>query len=488
MGHTNSTFTPRHFLESHPMSLTNRFGLVAGTTALAIAGTAFGGAESDNDALAQIAELKQELAQLKQENSQDWLTEQRSAEIRGIVQDVLADADTRTSLQSSGAMAGYNNGFFLASPDGNFSLKVGGQVQIRWTMNSAKEASNGQDTQWGFENRRTKLDFSGNVFSKDWTFRVRAAFNQGAPNPGGSIADGAAALDFAYIEKAMDNGMSVRVGQFKAPWMREVLVDSAYQLAAERSILSQLFGQGYSQGAQFTYAMDNMRFMGGAFDGIGGQNNITTSTYNSANTNWDNTPTNYAFAGRGEFKISGDWSQFDSLSSSKTNEAGMMVGVAVAYERGNKNAFTPAGASQVGVKEFGVTGDFTWDFGGGATLFASAVWVNTDDPNNSDTANPWGVSLQGGYFVNDDIELFGRYEYINFDTPAGGDDSKYNGFTVGANYFFAAGVKFTADFTYNLKGLTGANASAALNGAGLRQDSAGEDGQWAVRAQLQLLF
>ena len=114
------------------MSLTNKFGLVAGTTALAIAGTAFGGVESDNDALAQIAELKQELAELKQQNGQDWLTEQRSSEIRGIVQDVLADADTRTSLQSSGAMAGYNNGFFLASPDGNFSLKVGGHRSRSW--------------------------------------------------------------------------------------------------------------------------------------------------------------------------------------------------------------------------------------------------------------------------------------------------------------------------------------------------------------------
>ena len=74
------------------MSLTTRFGLVAGTTALAIAGTAFGGAESDNDALSQIAELKRELAELKQQDSQDWLTEQRASEIRGIVQDVLADA------------------------------------------------------------------------------------------------------------------------------------------------------------------------------------------------------------------------------------------------------------------------------------------------------------------------------------------------------------------------------------------------------------
>ena len=104
------------------MSLTTRFGLVAGTTALAIAGSAFGGAESDNDALAQIAELKRELAELKQAEGQDWLTEQRAGEIRGIVQDVLADADTRTSFQSSGAMAGWNKGFFLASPDGNFKL------------------------------------------------------------------------------------------------------------------------------------------------------------------------------------------------------------------------------------------------------------------------------------------------------------------------------------------------------------------------------
>jgi len=488
------------------MSLTNRFGLVAGTTALAIAGSAFGGAESNNDALSQIAELKQELAQLKQENSQDWLTEQRSAEIRGIVQDVLADADTRTSLQSSGAMAGYNNGFFLASPDGNFSLKIGGQVQIRWTLNHAKAGYSGSagapvgspndmnlNTQWGFENRRTKLNFEGNVFSKDWTYRVRAAFNQGTTMPG-NAADGAAAIDFAYIEKSMDNGMSIRVGQFHAPWMREVLVDSAYQLAAERSVLAGLFGQGYSQGIQVGYQTEGMRFTGGAFDGIGGQNSTFTSggNYNSQNTNWDNTRTNYSFAGRAEFKISGDWSQFNDFSSAKGSEAGMMAGVAAVYQRANWNSTVSSS------KMFGVTGDFTWDFGG-ASLFASGVWVNNEDPTGNKN-NPWGVSVQGGYFVTEEAELFARYEFINYDTPdTGVGSNKYNGMTVGANYFFNANVKLTCDFTYNLKSLSGDNANGALNGAGLRQDSfenaagfgpanGGNDGQYVVRAQLQLLF
>jgi hypothetical protein len=487
------------------MSLTNRFGLVAGTTALAIAGSAFGGAESNNDALSQIAELKQELAQLKQENSQDWLTEQRSAEIRGIVQDVLADADTRTSLQSSGAMAGYNNGFFLASPDGNYSLKVGGQVQVRWTLNHAKQgaatplpgsASTNGNTEWGFENRRTKLDFQGNVFSKDWTYRVRAAFNQGATRNLGlgfnQGSNGAAQIDFAYIEKAMDNGMSIRVGQFRAPWMREVLVDSAYQLAAERSVLAGLFGQGYSQGIQFGYQMDSMRFTGGAFDGIGGQNGQFSGggTYNSQNTNWDDTSTNYSFAGRAEFKISGDWSQFNDFSSAKGSEAGMMAGVAVAYQRGNQNT---GAINTNGSKLLGVTGDFTWDFGG-ASLFASGVWVNNEDGTSGNKTNPWGVMFQGGYFVTEEVELFGRYEFINYDTPdTGGGSNKYNGLTVGANYFFNTNVKLTCDFTYNMKSLSGANAGAALNGAGLRQDSfsnsgTGNKGQYVVRAQLQLLF
>ena len=85
---------------------------------------------ASSDVAGQIAELREEITQLKQENNEGWLTEQRSAEIRGVVQDVLADADTRTSFQDSAATAGWNKGFFLASPDGNFSLKVSGNFRF----------------------------------------------------------------------------------------------------------------------------------------------------------------------------------------------------------------------------------------------------------------------------------------------------------------------------------------------------------------------
>ncbi|MFZ9880215.1 MAG: hypothetical protein ACO3QC_02285, partial [Phycisphaerales bacterium] len=141
------------------MSLTKTVGLFAGTT-LAISGVAFGAAEQNNTA-AEIAQLKAEIAGLKAAQGEQWLTEQRASEIRGIVTDVLADADTRSSLQGSGAGAGYNGGFFMSSADGNYSMKINLLEQIRWTFNDQSNADDEQAS--GFENKRTRLTFSGGM-------------------------------------------------------------------------------------------------------------------------------------------------------------------------------------------------------------------------------------------------------------------------------------------------------------------------------------
>ena len=120
------------------MSLTKTVGFFAGTT-LAIGGAAFG---AENEFASEIASLRAEIASLKGDN---WLTEQRAAEIRGIVTDVLADADTRASLQGSGANAGYDGGFFISSSDGNFSLKLNILQQIRYTFNDRSNAPDSGD-------------------------------------------------------------------------------------------------------------------------------------------------------------------------------------------------------------------------------------------------------------------------------------------------------------------------------------------------------
>ncbi|MSR34313.1 MAG: hypothetical protein EXS12_05890, partial [Phycisphaerales bacterium] len=125
------------------MSLTKFVGLLA-FTAVAGSATAAAVEVTPQDTNAQIAELKKELNELKSQNGDKWLTEERASQIRGVVQDVMADADTRSSLQATAATSGYNNGFFIASPDGNFKLQINGQVQVRtsyaWQSNAAWNA------------------------------------------------------------------------------------------------------------------------------------------------------------------------------------------------------------------------------------------------------------------------------------------------------------------------------------------------------------
>ena len=114
--------------------------------------------QSSDSVQAELAALRAELAEFAQLQASDALTTERAAEIRATVRDALADASSRTSLQGSGATAGYDNGFFVSSADGNFSLRVGVLEQVRfvWEFDT--------DADMGFENRRNQLDFGGHMF------------------------------------------------------------------------------------------------------------------------------------------------------------------------------------------------------------------------------------------------------------------------------------------------------------------------------------
>jgi hypothetical protein len=491
-----------YFLESHGMSLITRVSLV-GTAALAIAGTAFG-AGSENDALAQIAELKRELAELKTTNNDSWLTEQRAGEIRGIVQDVLADAETRTSLQDSGAMAGYNNGFFMSSADGNFKLEVGALLQVRFVMNDAKgyqplvpNRDNKQNTEYGFENARTQLNFSGNVVDPSWTYRVRLAMSPYSTNSTtGNSTAGTATVDFGYVQKTMDNGFSFRLGQFRAPWMREMLVEDGMQLAVDRSVLSAYFGQGFSQGLGFGYAQENWKV--DAYVGNGVFSGVTNGPGTGQNQGWSTNATNWSFSGRFEYLIKGNWDQFADESSFRGEDFGVMVGVAGLAQRYDNQAPIQNVASS-GDKTYGFTADVTMDFGG-ANLSATFVWARQDfSAANVDNVSPYGFNVQGGYFVTDDIELFGRYDFIDYKTTSGpggvaNDTDEYSGVTLGANWYLAGhNAKLTVDWSMNLKsfGTNGNLTSYGWRTDGTSQaggDGSNENNQWALRAQMQLMF
>ena len=441
----------------------------------------------NQDALSQIAELKRtvdiqqaEIAELKAADGNDWLTEKRAGEIRGIVEDVLADSGTRASLQSSGATAGWDKGFFLASADGNFRLNISGQIQTRWVWNHRKDPGVGQnENEWGFEMRRVKLKFKGHVVDPSWQFYVNGGFGRN----GGFFN-----LEDAWIRKDFGNGFAVKVGQYKAPFLREELVSSSKQLMVERSLVNEYFNQGRDQGISLEYAGDAIRGSVMYSQGIQASGNgWTNGIAETRNTAFNNRTTDYAFAARAEFKVAGDWKQFKDFTSFRGEDFGLMIGAAMLWERANAAGNTPE------ARVFGLTADVSAEFGG-ANLFGSFVWRDVRDATttvavapNSETINQWGFVIQGGVFVTDEIEIAARYSYGDSDTGnnAAGDPTHANILTFGVNWYMAKhAIKWTTDFGYAFDPVV----NFSSGGADWLQDAQDESGQFVLRTQLQLLF
>ena len=482
------------------MTLTKYVGILA-------SGLAFTGAASaqGTDAMSEIAQLKAEVATLKSQNGDKWLTEERAAEIKSLVKDVLADSETRTSLQGTAATSGYNNGFFISSADGNFKLNLSLLAQARFTWNYqpgeniSSNATNGTGdavSTWAFENRRTQMAFSGNVVDPSWTYMAR--MNYGSAVDPYTPTAGQVVLQDAWVNKDFGNGFGVKVGQFKSPFMAESLRNAGAQLTAERSVVDYIFSGGYTQGVMLNYTQDMFRAMGSYNNGPRGQNGTWSSNSNNS----------ISLAGRAEFKAMGSWSQFDNETSLKSDESGLVIGAAIQYYN-NRGAtvngrYNPSVQSVVYGETTGNTTtaaiDWTADAtfkSGGLSLSGAFVGANGEDqvsvsPNTSYTS--YGMVVQGGYRFTDSLEAFGRWEWLNVEngaaTPGGNVTSATNVnniLTFGVNVYAGTNMKWTTQFGISLSDI--GSSTADLTGAGWNPDAnTSNSDQMNIISQLQIMF
>ncbi|MBM3650835.1 MAG: hypothetical protein FJX11_23920, partial [Alphaproteobacteria bacterium] len=316
----------------------------------------------------------------------------------------------------------------------------------------------------GFGVPRAKLEFSGHVVDPSWQFRIVGAFEQqttqagfntvgtaaglnsqsgGSFGPagfaggtyGGNYSGGNGSLgsnfglEDAYVVKVIDPNWSVKVGQFKAPFLREELVSSKYQLAVERSLVNQFFSTEYTQGIELTFVNDCFRIMGSFNDG-GNNANTSETIGNSSNSgNW----TEYAVTGRVEWKAMGNWSQFDSFSSPNGQQTGILIGAAINWQRGGGGqndaeanlAYTYQNAvfwGSVGGNTFQSTSVSVGNLGGFAVIYQPSFVLQY--PNNIPTNGNDDVSNLS--FTVDTTAQFGGFSLygafvgnIAYNIPAG---------------------------------------------------------------------
>lgn len=408
------------------MSLTKFVGLLAGST-LTLTGVSYAAVEGNNDTATQISELKAEIAALKGNQGEQWLTEQRADQIRGVVQDVLADSNTRSSFQQAGgATAGYNNGFFISSADGNYSLKINALEQVRFVWNNTYQDTKDQNS-WGFENRRTQAFFSGNVVDPSWKYLVGIAYD--AQNDPYNADAGNFNLYYAMVTKSFGDGFSVSVGQMNVPFTVESnLFNAGSTQMGDYSIFEYMFGAGQQVGAMAKLEKDAFRVSGGWY------NIVQTDSSGTVGNSWDNNDNqSIAVAGRAEYKVAGTWDQFSKESSFKGEEFGLLIGGGVIWQNGrNDNS-----AGVYDANPLGLTADAQAKFGG-FNLIGQFLWQD-GYPGTDASSSVWGFNVQGGAFITEDLEVFGAWAYA--DTAESGSSSASLGTTnylqTGANWYFA---------------------------------------------------
>ncbi len=451
-----------------------------------------------------------QIERLKAENDEKWLTEQRAAQIRGIVGDVLGDSSGRASLRTDGAVAGYDRNFFIASADGNFRLNFEGQLQTRFAFSFLpREAVSGNppnlgqvQNEYGFELRRVKLNFFGHMFDPSWQYRIQFAYERDGQNVNRPLN-----FEDVFVQKSLGDGLWFRMGQWKTFFNTENITSSRTLQFAERSLVNQYFMQNFIQGVLLGWEGPALRAYGSYNDG-GGNANL-------AEVQLDGNPTAWATTWRADWKLAGEWGQFKDQQGWRGSPFAAAIGVGVNWQRASGNP--PSGRLTVGngsiapgvnapiallasTVDANLRGDGwsataaflgNWAYGGGTNAVAQGV----------EGARSFGVVVQGGVFVTDALELMARYEglwvasdrtFASLGSVNALNAQTLNIVTVGASWYFRKNaIKFTTDVGYAFNPVLFSNGlfGESIAGADWRPTQTGQGaGEVVVRAQMQLLF
>jgi hypothetical protein len=423
---------------------------------------------ADDGLQARLDRAEARLAELEAQNNDNWLNERRAEEVKGLVHEVLADADTRASLLQDGAVAGHNGkNFFLGSADGSFLLKFKGQLQFRYLFNIEQANDDQQDE--GFQMRRTKVGFSGHVNAgRKWDYTIVLA----AERDGGSVF-----VEDAIIGTALKDDLRVDFGVFKLPFAREELNSSSRLMTVDRGPSTEYFTLNRSDQIQLTYTpKDDLKIAVSMSDGA-------QASFTEIGDNF-NDIVEFAITGRVDYKVEGDWGQMKDYTAWNGEPKGVFIGGAVHYQAGDDRN---NGGTDINYLAWTVDASLEMNKLG----VAGALYGGHTDVASGTDRDMLGGFIMVNYLVKDDFEPFVRLDWIDDDFTD--DDSFF--VTLGFNYYMKKhNAKLTVDILWWVSGddsgLAGNpfGAGALSDGLGWSEDdSQGEDSA-VIRAQFQLLF
>lgn len=399
------------------------------------------------------------------------------------------DAAARSLYQPKGTDT---RGLVYGSDDGNYSLKLGGLLQFRYSLGfrDRDTAGVGDDNyiNTGFEIPRARIDLSGTVGTPDLGFKLSGDFEDG--NAAG--VDGAFTLKDAYVTyqlRGIQDGLTFIAGQFKVPVVTEEAMADENQLAIDRSATNEVFSVDRTQAVALMYRDDRFSIVGAFGDGASTAN---TPSNSAGEANW-------ALTARADWKVMGGWDAFNDFSSRQASNRALRIGGGIHYQDGGNTA---TNTNDLDVLLYSAD---IWYESNGLTLFAAFIGsdIQLDGAlvgSPSDLSlEDFGVVAQAGYRIRQDVEVYGRYDVAFMDEARfTGGTSDFNFVTAGANYYPIAdsnAIKVSGEIAWSLNENANIRNIGDLAGAGTVNNTQTtgflgqpEDNEIVLRLQLGVVF
>jgi len=398
--------------------------------------------------------------------------------------DSPADAEESAEESGNNVTVGYGyQGGLVVGVDDWFYLALSGLVQARYAVNY-----------------RTKppTDLTTDIREKQVTqgFDVaRARFHLGVGLTEfvalymriGVVAGGNFSFQRAFIDLKWKY-LRLRAGLFMNETIAESLINPNDLYFNDYSILENVFSPGSSKGVMFTYLRKRFSINLGYSDGL---RTGFSEIRSAARADFAVTlRSQYAWGERG---LGG----FNRLISRRGTPLGIRLGGAVHYQDGGRSQGTADVKIAFGTVDLSVRGS-GWSLLASMTSGQDGRTGTSEQLQNIEVVST-SASVMGGYFVMDDLQVFGQYAFVskpNFQgepppaipglTESG--PSSFQAFGVGFSYFVIPGhdnVKLSSDFQYFL----GREDGSTVPASPLNNIQPNDDGsQFFWRIQISAAF
>ncbi len=352
------------------------------------------------------------------------------------------------------------------------SFTIGGLLQTRYTISHVEDS----DDVTGFSIPRARLWIKGEV-TESIGYYVRGQFSgeQAVPFFEEAQIDGILELDRAYISFALSENYSLRAGQQVFEMSRENEHAPQDQLGVNASATDSVFGLGAFKGIQLHGRFEDWRFWGTYNDGS-----------RNTNTSWAaDGQADFGLTGKVDYKFSGEWSQFGQFTSFRESDFAAMIGLGAHWEDGAV-AGDPAAETQL----FQLVTELSLE-GNGWNFYGAFHWSHNDFQMPM-FVDDFGVVAQGGYFVTDDVELYGRYDVVLPDSERADNPMERGGIfqtlTAGCNHYITPAsnsLKLSGDVVYFFDSEADSLVQPSDRTSVRASD---EGGQFAFRLQISAQF